>query len=191
MQATALCVVQSGYPTNSSVWQETRCPANQPDRLYMTSNMLHCKAHSTYIPLIYRWAQHDGGSALFAIENKVSSSGCRAAHSCYSEGTSCLNIKSQVRQVMPTPSTSMTTWMLVPAFAGSTPNLLKAKGKVLPSKTDVITILKRDTQIAVAFTRSPLVMYTRTKPPTDRTVPNSTPTNACCIRLRRIARGVL
>lgn len=55
--------------------------------------------------------------------------------------------------------------MLVPAFAGSTPNFAKPKGRAVPVSTEVMTIAKRDREMAEEFIRLPFVKYTLTKPP--------------------------
>lgn len=56
--------------------------------------------------------------------------------------------------------------MLVPAFAGSTPPLANAKGRAVPATTDVMTMRKREVEMAAALARFPLVRYTLMKPPT-------------------------
>lgn len=55
--------------------------------------------------------------------------------------------------------------MLVPAFAGSTPAFASPKGRAVPVITLVITMAKREIEIAAEFMRLPLVKYTRMKPP--------------------------
>ena len=55
---------------------------------------------------------------------------------------------------------TMTTWMDVPALAGSTPTLASRKGRPVPNTTDVITIINNDEEMAIALDRLPLVAYT-------------------------------
>eukprot|EP00200_Dunaliella_tertiolecta_P003354 CAMPEP_0202354676 /NCGR_PEP_ID=MMETSP1126-20121109/9895_1 /ASSEMBLY_ACC=CAM_ASM_000457 /TAXON_ID=3047 /ORGANISM="Dunaliella tertiolecta, Strain CCMP1320" /LENGTH=227 /DNA_ID=CAMNT_0048947179 /DNA_START=416 /DNA_END=1100 /DNA_ORIENTATION=- len=80
---------------------------------------------------------------------------------------------------------SMSTWMEVPALAGSIPNLVKMNGRPVPSTTLVMTIKNRDKEIAPAFSTLPLVAYTRANPPADKLVPSRSPTADCSARERR------
>ena len=99
----------------------------------------------------------------------------------------------------------------MPAFAGSMPAFASPKGSIVPVKTEVMTIMNSERDIAHEFTRLPSVMKTRMKPPTaadeykladvlgctyqivcsyrqkpelpERPPPSSTPMYACCVRV--------
>jgi hypothetical protein len=55
---------------------------------------------------------------------------------------------------------TITTWIVVPALAGSTPVFANAKGKPVPKMTEVMTIRNRDSDIEKEFLTSPFVRYT-------------------------------
>eukprot|EP00963_Diacronema_lutheri_P013512 scaffold2636_cov340-Pavlova_lutheri.AAC.174 len=82
-------------------------------------------------------------------------------------------------QVISTPVTSIITWMVVPALAGSTPALASAKGRLVPASTEVMTMLKRDREMASESVMFLVVRNTLTNPPPPRKAPKSNATCAC------------
>eukprot|EP00882_Tetradesmus_deserticola_P025202 GHRQ01027665.1.p2 GENE.GHRQ01027665.1~~GHRQ01027665.1.p2 ORF type:complete len:105 (-),score=1.13 GHRQ01027665.1:876-1190(-) len=76
---------------------------------------------------------------------------------------------------------SISTWMLVPACAGSTPILARQKGRPEPSTTEVITIAIKETEIAQELRRLPFVMYTRANPAAASPPPSSKATSICSV----------
>ena len=63
------------------------------------------------------------------------------------------------------PKMSITTWMEVPALAGSTPARARAKGRAVPTPTEKSTMINKLDAIAQASSAEPAVMYTRIQPP--------------------------
>lgn len=63
-----------------------------------------------------------------------------------------------------------------------------AKGRPVPSSTDVTTIVSNDRLMALAFTKLPFVMYTRRKPAAERPAPSSSATSSCSVSVTRMLR---
>ena len=70
--------------------------------------------------------------------------------------------------VISTPSTSITTWIVVDAWAASIRAAESASGSSVPSATDVATMMKSEHEIAAASATDAWNAITRTKPATTR-----------------------
>ena len=114
------------------------------------------------------------------------------------------NTNAHTAHVITTPSTSITTCTVVPAFAGSCPSLANRNGSKDPHSVDVVTIANRLAEIPIAAVtagsgavlptfvfsvtcatsdatseKTPLDKMTLKNPPVANTAPNTKPTRSC------------
>ena len=78
----------------------------------------------------------------------------------------------QTKHVMVTPSTSMHTCTLLPAFAGSCPQNINTYGNAPPTIVEHTTIEKHAVEIAKLPIKSLFVTYTLTKLPNPKNNPS-------------------